>query len=99
MNTMSRLIKTSCLGLRDLTPARVSLPMTGESIATDEVLNFELAHALARDAVHASFHLPSFTQRLVDELPILGQASIAVFQVRSNASDRTAYLRQPYAPP
>jgi len=94
-NVMSRLIKTSGLGLRDLTPARVSLPTTGDSIATDEVLNFELAHAQARDAVHALFHLPSFTQRLATELPILGQASIAVLQVRSNAPDRTAYLRQP----
>lgn len=92
---MSHLIKTSCLGLRDLTPARVSLPTTGNSIATEEVLNFELAHAQARDAVHALFHLPSFTQRLVTELPILGQSSIAVLQVLSNASDRTTYLRQP----
>ncbi|HTF72044.1 MAG TPA: ethanolamine ammonia-lyase subunit EutC [Edaphobacter sp.] len=92
---MSRLIKTSRPSLRDLTPARVSLPTTGNSIATEEVLNFELAHAQARDAVHAVLHLPSFTQRLVNELPILGQASIAVIQVRSNAPDRTAYLRQP----
>ncbi|RZU39243.1 ethanolamine ammonia-lyase subunit EutC [Edaphobacter modestus] len=94
-NAMSRLIKTPRSSLRELTPARVSLHTTGDSIATDEVLNFELAHAQARDAVHAVLHLPSFAQRLLAELPILGQASIAVLQVRSNASDRAAYLRQP----
>jgi ethanolamine ammonia-lyase small subunit len=59
------------------------------------VLNFELAHAQARDAVQAVLHLPSFAQRLLAELPILRQASIEVVQVRSNASDRAAYLRQP----
>jgi ethanolamine ammonia-lyase small subunit len=91
---MTRLVKTRA-SLRDLTPARVSLPTTGDSIATDEVLNFELAHAQARDAVHAVLHLPSFTQRLVNELPILAQAPIAVIQVRSNAPDRATYLRHP----
>ncbi|HEY2039815.1 MAG TPA: ethanolamine ammonia-lyase subunit EutC [Edaphobacter sp.] len=92
---MTLLIKTTPPSLRDLTPARVSLPTTGNSIATDEILNFELAHAQARDAVHAVLHLPSFAQRVVSELPILGQTSIAVIQVRSNAPDRAAYLRHP----
>jgi len=92
---MSRLIQTSRPNLRDLTPARVSLPTTGNSIATEEVLGFELAHAQARDAVHAVLHLPSFAQRLITELPVLEQASLAVLQLRSNAPDRATYLRQP----
>ena len=83
------------LDLRDFTPARVSLPATGHSIATSEVLSFQLAHARARDAVHAVLHLPSFAQRLRSELPILAEASIPVLQLRSNAPDRAAYLRQP----
>ena len=92
---MSSLIPTRRLDLRDFTPARVSLPATGHSIATTEVLSFQLAHAQARDAVHAVLHLPSFAQRLRSELPILAEALIPVLQLQSNAPDRAAYLRQP----
>jgi ethanolamine ammonia-lyase small subunit len=92
---MSSLIPARHLNLRDLTPARVSLPATGHSIATSEVLNFQLAHAQARDAVHAVLHLSSFAQRLDAELPILAEASIPVLQLQSNAPDRSAYLRHP----
>ena len=92
---MSSLIPTRRLDLRDFTPARVSLPATGHSIATSEVLNFQLAHAQARDAVHALLHLSSFAQRLRTELPILAEASIPVLQLKTNAPDRAAYLRQP----
>jgi ethanolamine ammonia-lyase small subunit len=73
----------------------VSLPAAGHSIATSEVLNFQLAHAQARDAVHAELQLPSFTKRLSTELPMLAEGSIAVLQLQSNAPDRAAYLRQP----
>src|SRR5580704_8057876 len=92
---MSDLVPTPRLRLRDFTPARVSLPMTGQSIATSEVLSFQLAHAQARDAVHARLHLPSFAQRLHTELPILAEASVPVLQLRTNAPNRAAYLRQP----
>jgi ethanolamine ammonia-lyase small subunit len=92
---MPDLTLTSRLNLRDFTSARVSLPTTGHSIATTEVLNFQLAHAQARDAVHALFHLPSFAQRLHDELPILTEGSIPVLQLQTNAADRATYLRQP----
>jgi ethanolamine ammonia-lyase small subunit len=81
--------------LRDHTPARVSLPTTGDSIATTEVLAFQLAHAQARDAVHATLHLPSFAKRLHTELPILAEARIPILQLQTNAPDRTTYLRQP----
>jgi ethanolamine ammonia-lyase small subunit len=89
------LIPTRRLNLRDFTPARISLPSTGHSLATSEVLNFQLAHAKARDAVHAVLHLPWFAQRLHTELPFLAEASIPVLQLQSNAPDRAAYLRQP----
>src|SRR6202030_2836658 len=88
---MTHIIHNSNSNLRDLTPARVSLPTTGNSIATNEVLGFQLAHAQARDAVHAELSLPSFAHRLVAELPVLGEASIPILQLRSNAPDRAAY--------
>src|SRR5579863_7917048 len=92
---MPHIVRMSRSNLRDLTAARVSLPMAGNSIATDEVLGFQLAHARARDAVHAELHLPSFAQRIRSELPILAESAIPVLQLRSNALDRAAYLRQP----
>src|SRR6516225_2892868 len=92
---MSDLISNPRLSLRDFTPARVSLPATGHSIATTGVLNFQLAHAQARDAVHALLHLPTFAKRLDNELPILSEASIPVLQLQTNAPDRATYLRQP----
>jgi len=92
---MPNLIRVSRSNLRSLTAARVSLHTTGNSIATDEVLGFQLAHAQARDAVHAEFQLPLFAQRLVAELPILKEATIPVLQLRTNAPDRGAYLRKP----
>lgn len=92
---MSDLVRTSRLRLREFTPARVSLATTGHSIATSEVLDFQLAHARARDAVHAQFDLVGFAGRIRTELPILAEASIAVQQLQTNAPDRATYLRQP----
>ena len=92
---MTKLTRTSCSNLRDLTAARVSLLTSGNSIATDEVLSLRQDHARARDAVHAELHLPSFAQRLLAELPILTEANMAVIQLRTNAPNRATYLRQP----
>jgi ethanolamine ammonia-lyase small subunit len=95
MPAMTKLTRTSRSNLRDLTAARVSLPATGNSIATDEVLSLRQDHARARDAVRAELHLSSFAQRLIVELPILTDAGIEVFQLHTNAPDRATYLRQP----
>jgi ethanolamine ammonia-lyase small subunit len=92
---MTNLIRRSGFNLRDYTPARVSLQTTGHSLATGEVLSFQLAHAQARDAVHAELHLASFEQRLRDELPVLVEAGIPVVQLETMATDRTTYLRRP----
>jgi ethanolamine ammonia-lyase small subunit len=92
---MANLIRRSGFNLRDYTPARVSLSTTGHSLATGEVLSFQLAHAQARDAVHAQLHVASFVERLREELPVMGEAGISMLQLETMATDRTTYLRRP----
>lgn len=92
---MANLIRSSGFSLKDYTPARVSLATVGHSLATSEVLSFQAAHALARDAVHTPLHLPSFALRLQEELPVVTEAGVAVMQVETMAGDRTGYLRRP----
>lgn len=53
--------------LREFTDARIA-PRSGASLPTREVLNFGLAHARARDAIHQPFA----SQQLVAPLAALG---------------------------
>src|ERR1035438_720155 len=82
---MTQALKKS---LREYTPARVALNRAGSSLATREVLDFQLAHAQARDAVHAVLDIPSLLQGLHER----GLRSLVL---RSAARDRTTYLRHP----
>src|SRR5215207_8002103 len=75
-------------GLRRLTAARIGLQRTGASLATGPLLDFKLAHAQARDAVHEPLDEP----RLIADLARLG---IAVLQVASAAEQRQQYLMRP----
>jgi ethanolamine ammonia-lyase small subunit len=79
--------------LRDFTSARVSLKRTGTSLATSEILDFQLAHAQARDAVKADLDADSFARRVRAE--ILALAVTPVLILASAASDRFTYLRRP----
>jgi ethanolamine ammonia-lyase small subunit len=79
--------------LRDYTPARVSLCRTGVSLATSEILDFQLAHAEARDAVKAELNSAHLSHRLRTEIPSLATAPILT--LASAAPDRAAYLRRP----
>jgi ethanolamine ammonia-lyase small subunit len=74
--------------LRRLTPARIGLRRTGASLATGPLLDLQLAHARARDAVHESFDEP----RLISELAKLG---LPVLSVASASKDRQHYLMRP----
>jgi ethanolamine ammonia-lyase small subunit len=74
--------------LREFTPARVDLGRTGHSLPTSELLDFQLAHAKARDAVH----LPLDVTSLVVELK---QKNIPCVALASEARDRSTYLHRP----
>lgn len=78
--------------LQNYTPARVSLRRTGVSLATSEVLDFQLAHAEARDAVKAELDPNHFSRRLRTEVPTL---TAPILTLASAAPDRTTYLRRP----
>ena len=74
--------------LRVHTPARIALGRSGASLPTREVLAFGIAHAQARDAVHAALDGSALRADLAGfGLPIV--------EVRSAAPSRAAYLARP----
>jgi len=75
-------------GLRRLTAARIGLRRAGASLATGPLLDFQLAHARARDAVH----------ELLDEAGLvadIAKLELPVLQLASVAEDRKSYLMRP----
>src|SRR3954453_23555153 len=74
--------------LRRLTPARIGLKSAGASLSAGPLLDFQLAHARARDAVHE----PLDQARLLADLAGLGPPVVAV---ASAATDRQHYLMRP----
>jgi len=74
--------------LRRHTPAHLGLGRAGVSVPTSSHLAFSVAHALARDAVHARLDVAALTS----EIEALGLRTVAV---RSRATDRVAYLQRP----
>ena len=76
------------LELRRLTPARIALGRTGTSLPTRAQLDFQCAHAQARDAVHLAFDHAGLREQLSER----GRDSILL---HSAASDRHSYLQRP----
>jgi ethanolamine ammonia-lyase small subunit len=78
--------------LRKLTTARIGLKRTGASLATGPLLDFQLAHARARDAVHEPFDAARLA---ADFVPDLAELAAPVLSVASAAPDRQHYLMRP----
>jgi ethanolamine ammonia-lyase small subunit len=78
--------------LRRLTAARIGLERTGASLATGPLLDFQLAHARARDAVHESFDA---VRLAADFAADLAELAVPVLTVASAATDRQRYLMRP----
>jgi len=74
--------------LRQLTAARIGLPRSGASLATESLLDFRLSHARARDAVHAALDVDALR---ADLLPL----GLPVLHCRSEAAERQRYLLRP----
>ncbi|CAH2601643.1 Ethanolamine ammonia-lyase light chain [Rhodovastum atsumiense] len=74
--------------LRRFTPARVALGRVGNGLPTAAHLEFQAAHAAARDAVHAELDIPRLQAELVE-------AGLTAGVVRSACPDRQTYLLRP----
>lgn len=72
--------------LGDATQARIGLGRAGNAVPTRPLLEFQLAHAMARDAVHT----PLDTGKLADQL-----GERAWIAVESRADDRATFLKRP----
>ena len=76
------------LELRRLTPARIALGRTGTSLPTSAQLDFQFAHAQARDAVHLPFDHAGLSAQLNER----GRETLLL---HSAATDRNSYLQRP----
>lgn len=76
------------LELRRLTPARIALGRTGTSLPTQAQLDFQFAHAQARDAVHLAFDHAEISSQLSER----GRETLLL---HSAAPDRDSYLQRP----
>lgn len=100
------IVKNPWEALKEYTDARIGLGRSGVSLPTNRLLEFQIAHAKARDAVH----LPLNIERLLDgfsnmplELELLGKkGSKGVLSegctpllLHSQANNRHTYLQRP----
>jgi ethanolamine ammonia-lyase small subunit len=72
--------------LTAFTPARLALGRAGNALPTRRVLEFQLAHARAQDAVQAPFDADALAREL---------APAPVLRLQTRAADRADYLMNP----
>ncbi len=76
--------------LRAFTPARVGLGRSGVSLQLRHVLEFQRAHAMARDAVHATLDPIQFAASMPESV-----GPHKVLSLHSAARDRRTFLQRP----
>ncbi|MCI0653370.1 MAG: ethanolamine ammonia-lyase subunit EutC [Methylococcaceae bacterium] len=74
--------------LKKYTSARIAIGRSGGSLPTSEWLDFKLAHARARDAVHFDFDPLNFAGRIHSR-------GSEILMVKTLAADRMTYLQRP----
>lgn len=72
--------------LRGATPARIGLGRSGDSLPTRVLLDFQLAHARARAAVHGTFDAEAIAS---------APAPLPTICLQSQVADGATYLRRP----
>jgi ethanolamine ammonia-lyase small subunit len=77
--------------LRQLTAARIALGHSGVSQPTSAQLDFQLAHARARDAVHLALDTETLSRAIETAWPEAGPCMV----LHSAAADRNVYLQRP----
>ena len=75
-------------GLRSFTQARIALGRAGHALPTAALLDFQLAHAEARDAVHLPWDVDGFADRLRG-------LSAEVLLLETPVASRDEYLHRP----
>jgi ethanolamine ammonia-lyase small subunit len=75
--------------LRRATRARIGLGRAGDGLPTRALLDFQEAHALARDAVHAPFDAEGVAAA------VTAQTGLPVLHLASRATGRATYLQRP----
>jgi len=76
------------LAVRRFTRARIALGRAGHAVPTRDLLDFQLAHAEARDAVHVPWDIHACAEQLRE----LGEA---VLTLDTPVTGRAEYLRRP----
>lgn len=99
-------VKNSWDVLKKYTDARIGLGRTGVSLPTDELLDFQLAHAKARDAVHLPLNIEELLYEFSNmplELELFGKRNskgvlnegCIPLVLSSKAKTRDIYLQRP----
>ncbi|NHZ64399.1 ethanolamine ammonia-lyase subunit EutC [Massilia genomosp. 1] len=88
MNQSKHVLSNPWQALRGLTQARIALGRSGVSVPTSAQLDFQLAHARARDAVHMALDADALVTALAGD-------GLACLKVHSACPDRASYLQRP----
>jgi ethanolamine ammonia-lyase small subunit len=78
--------------LRQFTDARIALGRAGVSLPTHAHLEFQLAHANARDAVHLALDAETMARKIDASIPHAGAPCMVL---QSAAASRAQYLQRP----
>jgi len=76
------------ISLRRFTQARIALGRAGHALPTGALLDFQLAHAQARDAVQLPWDIESFAEQVRD-------SGAEALTLETPVADRGEYLRRP----
>tara|TARA_R110000772_G_scaffold24895_2_gene65330 strand:+ start:5332 stop:6240 length:909 start_codon:yes stop_codon:yes gene_type:complete len=90
--TSENIVNNPWRALRRYTDARIGLGRAGVSLPTSEMLDFQLSHARARDAVKLPLNIEKLQQQLAEFAPALPCQPMAL---HSQAFDRTTFLQRP----